>query len=231
MEANTKTAHGLAESNYEGVLLHLASADSAGFGNVCPWHRINKCSGPCVDHSGRTVVFPQIQLARFARTAMFFKQRARFFRMLEGELGALVRRAEKKAREPIARLDATSDLGLAEKLSRRDEYSSVMFFDYTKSIERVRRWLLESRRPNYHLTFSLGAGNFNEAYWALRHGVNVAVAFRVKPRAPLPARYMGREVIDGDISDYRFRDPSPRIVGLRAKGASIRSTTGFIVDV
>jgi hypothetical protein len=38
-------------------------------------------------------------------------------------------------------------------------------------------------------------------------------------------------VIDGDANDLRFLDPSPCIVGLRAKGKGARSDrTGFVLD-
>lgn len=35
-------------------------------------------------------------------------------------------------------------------------------------------------------------------------------------------------MIDGDLSDYRPGDPSPCIVGLRAKGDAIGDASGFV---
>ena len=40
--------------------------------------------------------------------------------------------------------------------------------------------------------------------------------------------FMGHDVINGDLSDYRFKDPHPVIVGLRSKGTSFHSDSTFI---
>jgi hypothetical protein len=45
----------------------------------------------------------------------------------------------------------------------------------------------------------------------------------------MPARCMGAPVIDGDASDLRYLDPSPVVVGLRAKGRAIGDASGFAV--
>jgi hypothetical protein len=47
----------------------------------------------------------------------------------------------------------------------------------------------------------------------------VAMVFDV-PKHALPATYLGIPVIDGDLTDYRYGDPSGVIVGLAAKGAA-----------
>ena len=60
----------------------------------------------------------------------------------------------------------------------------------------------------------------------LAGGRNVAVVFN---GATLPDRCMGAPVIDGDASDLRYLDPSPAVVGLRAKGRAIGDTSGFAV--
>lgn len=56
---------------------------------------------------------------------------------------------------------------------------------------------------------------------ALREGrpnIDVAVVFDTPRGQALPAQYLGVPVVDGDKSDARWLDPSPAIVGLRAKG-------------
>lgn len=52
--------------------------------------------------------------------------------------------------------------------------------------------------------------------------------FAVRKGRPLPATYNGIPVIDGDVSDFRPVDPSGVIVGLRAKGAAIHDSSGFV---
>jgi hypothetical protein len=88
-------------------------------------------------------------------------------------------------------------------------------------------------RANYHLTFSFdgynNAENYLAAFDAIGHGINIAVVFDVKPGNPLPATWHNYRVIDGDTNDLRFLDPSPVIVGLRAKGRARKCTNGFVV--
>ena len=75
---------------------------------------------------------------------------------------------------------------------------------------------------------------------ARKTDVNVAVVFDVKPPladfpgGPLPARFGGREVINGDAHDLRFLDPPGKVVGLRLKtrGEERRAQlvmTGFVM--
>ena len=100
-----------------------------------------------------------------------------------------------------------------------DRYPAAQFYDYTKRPGRT-------TPPNYHLTFSLSEINRVDAAAELARGHNVAVVFK---GATLPDRCMGAPVIDGDASDLRYLDPSPVIVGLRAKGRAIGDTSGFAV--
>ena len=60
---------------------------------------------------------------------------------------------------------------------------------------------------------------------------NVAVVFDTKVGHPLPRRYLGARVIDGDLHDLRFLDPRGVVVGLRAKGLAKADQSGFVVRV
>ena len=81
---------------------------------------------------------------------------------------------------------------------------------------------------------------FNDAnaYEALGNGMNVAAVFH---KVPLLFAFAARSamdnvsvvypVIDGDASDLRFLDDTPEggcIVGLKAKGAAKKDTSGFV---
>jgi hypothetical protein len=105
-------------------------------------------------------------------------------------------------------------------------FPDVTFYDYTKVAKRRRA---KGFPANYHLTFSLSEDNDRLAYLEANEGSNVAVVFDVRKGAPLPDTFAGRPVIDGDISDMRFKDPRGVIVGLRAKGSRGKSdTSGFV---
>jgi hypothetical protein len=248
MASNPKTAKELRERKIEGVILHLASADSVSeiLGRevtVCPLAKVNKCDEPCLDPQGRGRM-NSVQDARLKKTARFFTDRKGFMADLRAELRNLEKRAKKKDFLPVARLDGTSDLGLALKLS--DEFPKIQFYDYTKVTRRMQRWM-KARKwwpvgkfgsyPNVHMTYSLGAGNKEDAINVLNGGGNVAVVFRLKKGHPLPSHWEGYEVIDGDKHDFRFLDQSRLealgygvVIGLRAKGTSFHDTSGFVQE-
>jgi hypothetical protein len=48
----------------------------------------------------------------------------------------------------------------------------------------------------------------------------------------LPAQWFNQiPVIDGDLSDLRFTDPTNVIVGLKAKGAARKGISSFVTDI
>lgn len=105
---------------------------------------------------------------------------------------------------------------------RNSTGENVTFYDYTK----VKHNWAECKRLGYHLTVSYdGADNIANSKIvrdALSHGLNVAAAFNIKRGQSLPVSWMFqstiREVIDGDLSDFRPDDGyRGAIVGLRFK--------------
>ena len=137
-ESNPKTAKLLKELGYEGVILHLASANSAAEAvgrdiTVCPLAAINLCIDPCLDHAGMGR-FDSVQQARINRTVMYFNERPKFMATLRRELVNLEKRASRKGLKPVARLDGTSDLGLAMQMHK--EFPDTLYYDYTKVFRR-----------------------------------------------------------------------------------------------
>src|ERR1019366_7018904 len=65
---------------------------------------------------------------------------------------------------------------------------------------------------NYSLTFSRSETNHEKAMELLSKGISVAMVFDKTPKV-----YEGYTVIDGDISDLRFKDKKGVIVGLKYK--------------
>ncbi len=180
----------------------------------------------------------RIQAARLRRTELFFRDRRRFADMLEHDIEWLLEFVKRKtvvgmkAGKPVfadlapgsprmricVRLNGTSDIEwervpLFGSQSVVDRYPDLQFYDYTK---------IPARRvpDNYHLTYSWNeqkrAAERSEDYFKL--GVNTAVVFSTAKGEPLPERWRGRRVIDGDEYDMRFLDPPGVYVGLRAKG-------------
>ena len=228
---NPKTRKALEFFNIEGSILHLASASSVSelLGRevtVCPLARLNQCDAPCLDHQGRGRM-DSVANARLKKTARYFTDRAGFMSQLRAELTLQEKRAAKRGKRSVARLDGTSDLGLAMSLC--GEYPETQFFDYTKVTARYMRWLREGS-ANYSLTYSLGAGNRADAVKVLRAGGNVAVVFRLRKGQPLPEKWEGFTVIDGDLHDFRFLDPKNVVVGLRSKGTSYHDQSGFVQE-
>lgn len=144
------------------------------------------------------------------------------------------RRARERKMKPVIRMNGTSDLRW-ETIPPIDHYPNIMaaypevqFYDYTKIPRRF-----PSRLPdNYYLLYSRSEKpeSKRESAEYHRHGVNSAVVFSTAKSEPLPRRFWGRPVIDGDDDDLRFLDPKGVIVGLRAKGyARLDENSGFVV--
>ena len=217
--ANTKTAK--TADQVESAILHLLPASASGY-NVCPFASPG-CTDACLNISGRSA-FDSVQEARLRRTLLFFEDRAQFWDRLTADVDTLERRARRSGLPVAIRLNGTSDIAW-ERLTMPDgrtiidRYPSAQFYDYTKRPGRT-------TPKNYHLTFSLSEINRVDAAAELAGGRNVAVVFK---GATLPDRCMGAPVIDGDASDLRYLDPSPAVVGLRAKGRAIGDASGFAV--
>lgn len=192
------------------------------FFTVCP-RASDGCSSACLFTAGRARFDPSITAARVARTLLFWNDRDAYFTRLQKELEALKRRADRLGLKPCVRLNGTSDIQF-EKITidgRRtvfEYFPEVPFYDYTKLPGR-------DAPHNYSLTFSRSEDNEREAIAELTHGRNVAVVFDA-----LPTSWNGFRVINGDAHDVRFTDPSPVVVGLKAKGDAKTDTTGFVIQ-
>jgi len=164
-----------------------------------------------------------VMRARIAKTKKLQRTPIAFQKQLHKDVASLVKAAARKGFTPAVRLNGTSDQPkLALQLAAK--FPAVQFYDYTKL---PKPWLRV--RPNYHLTFSRSECNTTECIEALQHGINVAVVFKVKKDAPLPQKWNGYNVVDGDETDLRFLDPQGVVVGLRAKGRAKLDNTGFVI--
>ena len=226
----------LAKNAKMGVLsapLHLAPASLSGW-NVCAMAS-KGCIAACLHTAGMPAHMAGKTRARIERTRAYFTDRELFMQQLVKEIGALERKAAKLHMQCAVRLNATSDImwenvavGGQKNIMRL--FPNVQFYDYTKIAKRLKKGYKLPR--NYHLTFSKSESNdeaVQEIVSTTKH--NVAVVFAVTPRGALPAKYLGRRVIDGDDHDARYLDKKNSIIGLRAKGKARGDKSGFVVTL
>lgn len=234
--SSAKTRKGEA-LNYLTGILYLSPSTLSGVGNVCPW--AGTCKEACLNSAGRGA-FNSVQSARVKKTRFFFSNRDAFLESLYEDCKALVAKAKRLGMSPCIRLNGTSDLAFhrlvvpSKGMTLMDLFPSVPFYDYTKSVKKALDNANGKHAPNYHVTFSRdSAANENECAAVLRAGGNVSVVFR----DALPSVFWHRPVINGDQTDLRFLDRRAKagrhgyVIGLRAKGAAKRDTSGFVVDL
>jgi len=224
---NAKTS----KNELETFILYLAPADTIISHNVCPFASPG-CIKGCLNTAGRGA-FSNVQSARINKTKFWAYDRKNFYVQLCDELLAIYG----KITDPVMghfgkvaiRLNGTSDIDHLGLLLRytgidflSDEFSNLLFYDYTKSIKQIEKY----KNTSYKLTFSLSEINHSEAIKVLLDGGNVAAVFH----KILPTNYKGFEVIDGDKTDLRYFDPSGIIVGLIAKGRAKKDKTGFVIN-
>lgn len=195
--------------------LYLAPWTLAG---VVNGRQINTCLGgehcheSCLFGSGRSkiegitygVEHSLIMQSRIKKTRLFYTDRDLFMSLLCYELEHTKAFAEKKGFGFSVRLNCTSDISpLAFKANGKnilEMYPNVVFYDYTKVIGRLS---LPFRYPNYHLTWSFDGYNHDNCLKALAMGINVAVVFDTPY---CPKSFMGYNVINGTLSDLRYKD-------------------------
>ena len=174
-----------------------------------------------------------IQQSRIAKTKLFFEQKMDFFAKLSKEISSSIKSALKKEMQAVFRLNLTSDLMWekekdTEGLTIFERFKDTQFYDYTKSFQRMAKFLGEhSEFPkNYHLTFSRSENNDAKCQMVLAMGGNVAVVFRNQ----LPKTWKGFEVVNGDDTDLRFLDKRGVVVGLIEKGKAKKDESGFVLE-
>lgn len=219
--ADAKTRKGESAGYLTGIL-YLAPARQSGVMDVCP-NASEGCRAACLFSAGMGK-FPNVKLARINRTKFFKTNRAEFLKQIRNDIALLVAIAKSKGMVPTLRLNGTSDLPW-EKFNVIQQFPDVAFYDYTKSERRMMDFLAGKMPANYHLTFSRSEENDLKVARVSKKGGNVAAVFS----GELPARYLGRKVVNGDTNDLRFLDGRGVVVGLTAKGMAKRDKSGFVI--
>lgn len=228
--SNAKTSKGESLGIMTGIL-YLAPHTVAGR-NVCPFAS-KGCAASCLYTAGRGG-FNSVQEARIRKTRDFFASPKRFVETLAEDVERLRRKADKQGLRPAVRLNGTADIpweNLGGQIGRNlmERFPDVAFYDYTKNPARAIAYGRGKLPTNYAITFSRSESNADAVINVLNTTANVAVVFTTKKNEALPVSWAGRDVIDGDLHDVRFLDPSNVIVGLRAKGDAKQDESGFVV--
>lgn len=221
---NAKTS----KSELTTFIMYLAphTQNSKGV-NICP-NASEGCAKACLFSAGRGK-FNNVITARTNKTEFLLSDRKAFYVQLAKEILNKVKYYKRKGEKIAFRLNGTSDLDHVKglrvfaELNIADLKDDAIFYDYTKVIQRVRKY---ADHVNYHLTFSQDERAISKinAIESLNRGVNVAVVFD-----HLPGIYHNVEVIDGDKSDFRPNDKKGVVVGLSAKGDAKKDQSGFVV--
>jgi hypothetical protein len=224
------------------LMMLLPPAESNGLGwDICPWSTVG-CRAACYGvasgrmNQGAAAIEARqfnwdktaVSRAMLRRLKLFMEDRPAFRVALVHEIQRHVVRADKRGLRPAIRLNGTSDIVWERVFPQVFEmFGEVQAYDYTKAPLSARRDL----PANYHLTFSYAADQpdieTRAAEWVAA-GRNVAVVFGVEMGEDLPAEYLGRRVINADLTDMRFLDPPDVIAGLHMLGGARHDDTGFV---
>ena len=220
------------KGEFNTAIMYLAPYDLSGK-QVCPFASAG-CSSGCLNTAGRGGMIKTgeytnaIQNARIRRTRFFYSDRQGFLKQLIKEIASHESKCKAEGSTPAIRLNGTSDIAWETVFPELFAmFPDVIFYDYTKFPINKRVNLPK----NYTLTFSRSEANHDQVLENLRAGRNVAIVFSTKKREELPSQYLGYEVRNGDIHDMSFLDPKGVIVGVKAKGAARKDTSGFVVQV
>lgn len=216
---------------YMNAINYMAPASTAGVGDMCPWSSA-ACRALCLgEHSGQAAMHKEgetnaVLESRKAKTVMFMRARAEFMRELAAGIGRAARKAKREGLKLCVRLNGATDLNWVAVIK---QYPDIQFVDYTKSEARAIAHAQGKLPPNYHITFSFAGDNHDACERVLAAGGNVAVVFS----GEFPDTFMGRAVINGDLSDLRHLDPRNVVVALSPKGRKAKRegvALGFVVQ-
>ena len=206
---------------------YMAPHRSAHVGDLCG-NASPGCIALCLgEHSGNAALYPAVMQSRIRKAQWFMKDRKAFIVEMLAHIDNARNQARKAKLALCVRLNGATDLaweGLAPQAFELN--SDIQFVDYTKSVKRALAHAQGRMPANYHLTFSRSETNEAQCLEVLRAGGNVAVVSSL----PMPDKYLGYTVINGDESDLRHLDPRNVVVWLTPKGNKAKQDkSGFVL--
>lgn len=217
--SNTKIKKSQKESGLRIASLSLYPNDT-----ICPAAILAGCKEPCLVEAGFGA-FSNVRKGRQAKTALFMESPATFVIKLEHEIDNFISLCTKQGKKPAFRLNTISDIPW-ERYGIPQNFPQAYFFDYTKSAQR-----LHNLPPNYDMIFSYSQEPKyqKQVKRALLTDRPVAVVFR--GFVPVGSYFLGREIVDGDLSDIKNQKQRGKIIGLKLKGNKAKKSKSlFIVD-
>lgn len=212
--ANTKIAKTNKEQSIRYAGLSLMPTKS-----LCPNSDKAGCFDGCLKSAGRGA-FNNVASARTNKTEWLLSDSKAFKTQLAKELSNFERLCVKTGVKPVVRLNTISDVNWRDIKS---QFKNITFVDYTKIASRITKALDNEK---YIFSYSNKPEYQQEVNRALKTSAPIAVVFR----GGLPKSFLGRKVIDGDISDWDNANAGKVIIGLRAKGKAKSDASGFVVD-
>ena len=227
---------------YLTMVSYLPPADSSGKWDFCVW-KTPGCMAVCLviasgrmNHGAETLASRDFDMnktvvtqAMMKRAELFMADRPAFIYQMIVEIQSHLNTARRKGIKAAVRPNGTTDIpweSVAPVIFTI--FAEIQFYDYTKAPLKVRR----NAPANYHLTFSRAETLENQrtaAEW-IAAGHNAAVVFS-SDKYSLPETFEGMPVLNGDLHDMRFKDLPGHWVGLSAKGAAKKDTSGFVVQI
>jgi hypothetical protein len=218
---NTKIMKSQKGTDYRIASLSLYPNDT-----VCPAAILAGCKAPCLVSAGRGAM-SNVAAGRQRKTDLWMNHREEFLEQLKKEIISFRNLCFRQNKLPAFRLNTISDIAW-EKHGIPQMFPECLFYDYTKVASR-----LDRTPDNYKLIFSYSGRNQyqNQVRRALQTSAPIAVVFR--DRIPVGGQWLGREVINGDLSDLtNVLSGDKKIIGLKLKGGkAIQSMESpFIID-
>ena len=190
---------------------------------LCPMSELAQCSEACLVTAGRGAM-SNVSAARQKKSDAFLADPVNFIDQLCEDIIEALRKASKLGVKLAVRLNGTSDIAWENQkgstgFTLMETFPEVQFYDYTK---------LPGRQvpSNYHLVASYSGANPAYAAKVLKSPLNWSVVFS----GDLPSVWNGRPVVNGDLNDLIFMQPSGVVIGLSAKGKAKKDTSGFVVN-
>lgn len=216
INTSSKLQKNLKISGHYTYIVYLAPANTSGY-NVCS-HSTPECRNGCLATSGRAMMeirrgANRIQQSRVKKTIALQANPKFFLGWLIAEIAAAKAKAERDNHLFSVRLNGTSDVDYTKITLKGknvfEHFPDVTFYDYTKNPNR-----LYNKPDNYHLTLSYTGRNWQHCIKALNAGFNVAMIFNQPKDMPLPRKFAGYPVLNGDITDLRVDEAKGAIIGL-----------------
>jgi hypothetical protein len=224
---NTKLA-----KNNKDVKLRVAGLSMMPDDILCIFRWIAACALECLKFAGRGT-FDAVERARQAKSDWFHADRKAFIAQLIHEITLFEKLCKKNGVECWIRLNVLSDVRweLMQNGAIPQRFPNVNFYDYTKISKRLKKL-----PANYQLMFSYSKAEDYQTYveQALQTDVPMSVVFY----GPMPETFLGREVVNGDVSDILNLYQRGKIIGLTYKVAKAKAgeekvdprKSNFVVD-